>query len=46
MKQSWRNLGIEEGQKRKNWRARVGDWSDLRISETSEGDRVTVRVSR
>lgn len=46
MKQSWRNLGVEEEQKRKNRSARVGDWSDLRISETSEGDRVTVRVSR
>lgn len=44
MKELWRNLGIEEGQNRKNWRARVGEVRDLRISEASEGVRVSVRV--
>lgn len=46
MKQSWRNLGISEGQNRKKRRAKVGDLRFLRISEASEGVRVKVNVSK
>lgn len=46
MKELWRKLGIFEGQKWKNFKANVGDLRDLRISEISEGVRLTLKVSR
>lgn len=44
MNTSCLNLGMVKGQNWKNWRARVSEERDLRISEASEVVRVRFRV--